>query len=233
MRPLGIPLKCKTFLAGTRAEFGTKQNIWFEYTIATMTTIATFNKTLLDFIADLGETFDDVAEIGLLRAMIPSLINDNEQAALKLYMDALRPYGEKLVKKDHTIFEAPLVIGTLDVSTLWHADGLDDGTREAIMNYISTLFVLGMTLENVDGEMLNNIEKMAADAASTLKETGSIDIAAVLPGLMQNVGTMMGMRPEEIPSLDDPKMKELLNSVMKNFTGSTLGEYSDTDMFEM
>ena len=181
----------------------------------------------------MGETFDDVAEIGLLRAMIPSLINDNEQAALKLYMDALRPYGEKLVKKDHTIFEAPLVIGTLDVSTLWHADGLDDGTREAIMNYISTLFVLGMTLENVDGEMLNNIEKMAADAASTLKESGSIDIAAVLPGLMQNVGTMMGMRPEEIPSMDDPKMKELLNSVMKNFTGSTLGEYSDTDMFEM
>ncbi len=198
-----------------------------------MTTIATFNKTLLDFIADLSETFDDVPEIGLLKAMVPTLIQDNEQAALTLFMDSLRPYAEKLIKKDRSLFDNPVVLGTLDVSTLWHADGLDDGTKDAIMNYISTLFILGMTLENVNGDMLNSIEQMAEEAASSLKQNGSIDIAAVLPGLMQNVGTMMGMKPEEIPSLDDPKMRQLLDSVMQNFTGSTLGEYSDADMYEM
>ena len=198
-----------------------------------MTTIATFNKTLLDFISDLSETFDDVSEIGLLKMMIPTLINDDEHGAMKLYMNALRPYSEKLIKKDVTMFDQPVVLGTLDVSTLWHADGLDDGTRDAIMNYVSSLFVLGMTIENVDGDMLNNIEKMASDAAASLKESGSIDIASVLPGLMQNVGAMLGMRSEEIPSLDDPKMRQILDSVMQNFTGSTLSEYSDADKIEM
>lgn len=192
-----------------------------------MTTISAFNKTLTDFIADLSETFDDVPEIGLLKAMVPTLIHDDVHGAMKLYMNALRPYATKLINKDVSMFEQPVVLGTLDVSTLWHADGLDDGTRDAIMNYISTLFVLGMTLENVDSNMLDNIEKMASDAATTLKETGSLDIASVLPGLMQNVGTMMGMKPEEIPSLDDPKMRQILDSVMQNFTGSSLNEFSD------
>ena len=87
-----------------------------------MTTVATFNKTLLDFIADLSETFDDVSEIGLLKAMIPQLIRDKETAAVDLFMKSMEPYAQHIINRDAAMFESPVIIGTLDVSTLWNAN---------------------------------------------------------------------------------------------------------------
>ena len=197
-----------------------------------MTTVATFNKTLLDFIADLSETFDDVSEIGLLKALVPSLIRDNEMAAVDLFMAAMTPYAKSIVNRDASMFDAPVILGTLDVSTLWNADGLDDATRSAILDYVNSLFVLGMTLQKVDGAVLGQIESLAGDAAKSLKQSGSLDIASVLPGLMQNVGSMLGMKPDEIPNMDDPEMKKILDSVMQNFTGSSFAEYTENERMD-
>ena len=197
-----------------------------------MTTVATFNKTLLDFIADLSETFDDVSEIGLLKALIPSLIRDNEMAAVDLFMAAMTPYAKSIVNRDASMFDAPVILGTLDVSTLWNADGLDDATRSAILDYVNSLFVLGMTLQKVDGAVLGQIESLAGDAAKSLKQSGSLDIASVLPGLMQNVGSMLGMKPDEIPDMNDPEMKKILDSVMQNFTGSSFAEYTENERMD-
>jgi len=197
-----------------------------------MTTVATFNKTLLDFIADLSETFDDVSEIGLLKALVPSLIRDNEMAAVDLFMAAMTPYSKSIVNRDASMFDAPVILGTLDVSTLWNADGLDDATRSAILDYVNSLFVLGMTLQKVDGAVLGQIESLAGDAAKSLKQSGSLDIASVLPGLMQNVGSMLGMKPDEIPDMNDPEMKKILDSVMQNFTGSSFAEYTENERMD-
>jgi len=197
-----------------------------------MTTVATFNKTLLDFIADLSETFDDVSEIGLLKALVPTLIRDNEMAAVDLFMAAMTPYAKSIVNRDASMFDAPVILGTLDVSTLWNADGLDDATRSAILDYVNSLFVLGMTLQKVDGAVLGQIESLAGDAAKSLKQSGSLDIASVLPGLMQNVGSMLGMKPDEIPNMDDPEMKKILDSVMQNFTGSSFAEYTRNERMD-
>lgn len=197
-----------------------------------MTTVATFNKTLLDFIVDLSETFDDVPEIGLLKAMIPQLIRDNETAAVDLFMKAMEPYAKHILNRDASMFELPVILGTLDVSTLWNADGLDDVTRSAIMDYVNSLFVLGMTLQKVDGAVLGQIESLAGDAAKSLKQSGSLDIASVLPSLMQNVGQMLGMKPDEIPDMNDPEMKKILDSVMQNFTGSSFAEYTENERMD-
>jgi len=197
-----------------------------------MTTVATFNKTLLDFIADLSETFDDVSEIGLLKALVPTLIRDNEMAAVDLFMAAMTPYAKSIVNRDASMFDAPVILGTLDVSTLWNADGLDDATRSAILDYVNSLFVLGMTLQKVDGAVLGQIESLAGDAAKSLKQSGSLDIASVLPGLMQNVGSMLGMKPDEIPDMNDPEMKKILDSVMQNFTGSSFAEYTENERMD-
>jgi len=197
-----------------------------------MTTVATFNKTLLDFIVDLSETFDDVPEIGLLKAMIPQLIRDNETAAVDLFMNAMEPYAKHILNRDATMFESPVILGTLDVSTLWNADGLDDVTRSAIMDYVNSLFVLGMTLQKVDGAVLGQIESLAGDAAKSLKQSGSLDIASLMPGLMQNVGQMLGMKPDEIPDMNDPEMKKILDSVMQNFTGSSFAEYTENERMD-
>jgi hypothetical protein len=196
-----------------------------------MTTIAAFNHTLLEFIADLSECFDDVSEIGILKSMIPQVIKQDERGGLKLFMNSVRPYGERLIKKDASIFDSPMVIGTLDVSTLWNAEGLDEGSKTAIMNYLSTLFVIGMTLENVDDNILSGIEKIAENAAEELKSSGSVDVGKLLPGLMQNVGALMGVG-DKIPDANDPKMKNLIDGIVKNFTGSSMQELQDIDSME-
>jgi len=196
-----------------------------------MTTIAAFNRLLQDFVSELSDTFDDVAQMTLFKTSLPLIIQANERGGLELFMDAVRPYAEKILKSDRTVFDSPVVIGGLDVSQLWHIEGLDEGSKTAIMNYMNTLFTLGIALENVDAPVLSSIEDMAKQAAAQLEENGSIDLAGMLPDLMKNVGSLLGADMSCMPDASDPRLKNMLDSVMSNFMGpgATLEEFAQID----
>jgi len=203
-----------------------------------MTTIAAFNRLLTDFVADLSDTFEDVPQMAVFKSSLPMILQTNARGGLQMFMNSVRAYGEKILKKDVSMFDAPLMIGGLDVSQLWHVEGLDEGSRTAIMNYINTLFTLGLALETVDAPVLENIEQLAKDAAAHMEQTGTIDFQAMLPGLMQNVGSLLGA---DMPDMNDPKLQGVLDSVMANFMGPGMGldqlaqierEMSDDDEME-
>jgi hypothetical protein len=185
------------------------------------TTLNSFNHVLCEFIEELSLTFDEVPQIKLYKAGLPSLLTQDERAGLNFFMNAVRSHGNRIMAKDETLFsEDAIDLGMgLSVSELWHAEGLDDDTRNAIWNYLTSLFILGMTIESLDSDMLGAIENLANETANKLKnQGGGLDISNMLPDLMSSVGGILGAGPIDG---SDQQMGEILQSVMSsmNFSG--------------
>jgi hypothetical protein len=197
-----------------------------------MTTLGSFNHMLQEFVAELSATFPDYPQITLFKAALPGMLKENPRQGLDTFMAATSPHGEKIMQNDESFFEEDINLGMgLKLNDLWHADGLDTDTRKAIFSYVSTLYVLGMTIQNLDPKILDGIEDIAKNAAATVKETGSLDIAGMLPQMMSQVGNLMGV---DTPDPNDPTFQSLVSMLGDNFgkggagTMPMLGDGDDT-----
>lgn len=180
------------------------------------TTLRTFNHTMLEFFDELSLTFDDVPQIQLYKNALPGMLEQNDRAALEFFMNATKAHGEKIMAKDSSLFDEDAIdLGmNLRLSDLWHAEGLDDDSRNAIWNYLSSLFILGTTIQSLDDNMLQSIENLANQTAQQIKEQGSMDMSAILPGLMQSVGGILGSGAGGGTDPNDPGFQNIVQSVL-------------------
>ena len=179
-----------------------------------MTTLNSFNHMLKEFVPELSATFPDYPQITLFKAGLPGMLEENPRCGLDSFMKATSPYGDKIMQADESFFEADIDLGMgLKLNELWHADGLDADTRKAIFSYVSSLYVLGITIQSLDPSILNGIEDIAKNAAATMKETGTVDISSMLPQMMSQVGSLMGV---DTPSADDPTFQSLMGMLGPN-----------------
>jgi len=174
-----------------------------------MTTLNSFNHMLKEFVKELSATFPEYPQITLFKAALPGMLEENPQYGLDTFMKATSPHGDKILQNDEAFFEEDIDLGMgLKLNDLWHADGLDEDTKKAIFSYVSTLHVLGMTIQSLNPDILNGIESIAKNAAASMKESGSVDIAGMLPQMMSQVGQLMGV---ETPDPSDPTFKSLMS----------------------
>lgn len=200
-----------------------------------MTTLASFNHMLKEFVDELSTTFPEYPQIALFKAGLPAMLEADERRGLDMYMAAVSPHGDKIMSGDESFFQEDMDLGMgLKLNELWNAEGLDDETRKAIFSYVSTLFVLGMTIQALDPSILNGIEDIAKNAAASMKESGSLDMTQMLPQMMQQVGSLMGVGA---PDTNDPKFQSLMGMIGQNLTAGgvsdilpALGDGGDEEM---
>jgi len=67
---------------------------------------------------------------------------------------------------------------------------MNDGTKDAVWQYLQTLYILGTTIQSVPEDTLTAIEAMAKDVAEKMQNSdGDINQDA----LMKMMGSMSGM----------------------------------------
>lgn len=185
-----------------------------------MTTLDSFNHMLKEFVAELSATFPEYPQITLFKAGLPGMLEGNPRYGLETFMKATSPHGDKILQNDEAFFEEDIDLGMgLKLNDLWHADGLDDETRKAIFSYVSTLHVLGMTIQSVNPDILSGIESIAKNAAASMKESGSVDIASMLPQMMSQVGQLVGV---ETPDPSDPTFASLMSMLGDSVGNGTI-----------
>lgn len=156
------------------------------------TTIASFNAMLLEFVTELSETFPEYASISVFNGMLPSFIKQDEMYGVNTFMKTLQPYGNLILTQNDELFEKDISLGPLKLKDLWHAPGLSEESKKAIWSYIMNLFVLGMTLNQLNPQMLSGIEDLAKRTAAQMKASGNFDLSSMLPSLIQGVGNIVG-----------------------------------------
>ena len=102
---------------------------------------------------------------------------------------------DKIMSKDESFFlddnNQAGFIAELNIRKHWTPD-LSQNTKEAIWQYLQTLFILGTTITMIPQETLSSIETIAADCADKMQNgNGTMDPSA-LTGLFSSLGNMLG-----------------------------------------
>lgn len=159
-----------------------------------MASVSAFNDMMGQFIAELHRAFP--AEKGIKKFMTSfELLRDaNGRKCVEAYMGSIGPYSTKISNKDETFITEDLpnieFMKDLNIKDLWGSASAK--TKDAIWQYMQTLYMLGTAISAVPEGTLSVIENMAKDAADKLQgDGGNIDEAALQKMMAGFLGGMM------------------------------------------
>lgn len=155
-----------------------------------MTSVSAFNDMLEQFLQELNQTFPEEKAIVKYQTSIELLRKTNPRKVIEGFMSNVSSISDRMLARDETLITSG-DINTLipDINISDHWSECSDNTRNAIWQYLQTLYMLGTTITSLPADTLNMIEDVAQKAASNMDaEGGSIDQGAI----MKMLGGMFG-----------------------------------------
>jgi len=165
-----------------------------------MTSISAWNDMMTQFISELLSTFPEEKSIKKYQTSFDLLRKSNPRKCIEGYMAEVTPVQDKIMSKDESFFldsnsNTSELIRDLNIAKYWTPE-LSQNTKDAIWQYLQTLYILGTTITMIPQETLNSIEKIATDCADNMQNGGQFDPSA-LTGLFSSLGGMLGNGPAE------------------------------------
>jgi len=159
-----------------------------------MTSVSAWNDMMDKFLNELRETFPEEKAIKKYQTSFDLLRKSNPRKCVEAYMMEAGKVQDKIMNKDESYFldssNNSGVISELNISKHWTPE-LSNNTKEAIWQYLQTLYILGTTITMIPQETLSAIENVATDCANKMQEGGGFDPSA-LSGLFSSLGGMLG-----------------------------------------
>lgn len=162
-----------------------------------MSNINAFTETLKEFLNEMVKTYPEEEALQEKLDTINDLNDKGLKKMFKRLVDDLKSVSDDITSKNGDCFKEGKCkfFDDMNMENVWKID-VDDNTRNAIWQYLNTLFILGTTIQAIPPEMMSTIEKMAQDCASSMaKNTGDgeeqeIDMEALMAGMKNIMGNM-------------------------------------------
>jgi len=145
-----------------------------------MTTIKAFDDLMNQFIGELHSAFPDEPK----KMGVPC----------QEYIKYLGPWSTQLAAKDPSFFcEENAFAKAFGLDVIWKREDCSETTRNAIWQYISSLYMIGTTMSMFPPETLSMIESVAENCAKNMKvdQSGQIDEKALMAGVNSMLSQMM------------------------------------------
>ena len=114
-------------------------------------------------------------------------------------MGSMGPMQEKVMGKDESFFvdncDTIEFLSDMNLKKHWTPD-LSQKTKDAIWQYLQTLFILGTTITMIPVDALGMIEDVAQKCAGNIQANGTMDETA-LTGLFSSLGNLLGGSAEK------------------------------------
>jgi hypothetical protein len=158
-----------------------------------MSTLDAFNTLMRNFITELNETFPEFKELAVFAMGYDAFVSLDPSKPLETFMETMEPHSSLIMGRDVSLFEQEGLAlgGAIDLKQMWHSQDLSEATRDAIWQYLTTLYVLGSTIKSMSPEVLGTIESVAHDCANKV-ESGEMSMADIMPSLMQSMSSILG-----------------------------------------
>lgn len=112
-----------------------------------------FNDTALEFLNKLSSTFPHIDKIKEFKLMYHGILLLGKEKPVSMFMENMEPFGLQIMSKNEIFFKndqyvdmAESISGKLGLIQIWDTTSSD--IKEAIWQYIQTLYVLGMNITN-------------------------------------------------------------------------------------
>ncbi len=158
-----------------------------------MASITAFSDMMGQFLVELHKTFPEEKSIKKMLTSFDLVKSTNPRLLVDSFMKSVSPYAETISSKDEIfilVHSSDIeFLAELNIIKLWKRMG--EGTKDAVWQYLQTLYILGTTIQSVPEDTLNAIEAMAKECATKMQsgEDGEINQDA----LMKMMGSMTGM----------------------------------------
>jgi len=135
-------------------------------------TYSTFNKTLVEFLEALSNTFDDSPDILKARDALNVIVGANEEVELPLeqFHDLFSPHFDLVLSSDDKLFskvKLPFVDG-FDMEKAYEES--DEETRNAIFSYVQQLTTISVMLKTMTPDMLTSIGEIAESCVAQIRD---------------------------------------------------------------
>lgn len=158
-----------------------------------------FNEMMNQFLGDLERTFPDEQAIKAVKAAPPTM-ND--------FMTTVRPWSDKIGVKDDAFFtEDNPFVKSLNLHEIWKSSDATAQTKDAIWQYMSSLFFMGTMQSLLPPDMMSMIESTAENLARNMESGGMIDQNTISRMAAQIVNGSMGARPQPRRRIAKPSKK--------------------------
>lgn len=137
-----------------------------------MSSVSAFNDLMSQFLSELRQTFPEEKSIKKYDASFDILRKSNPRKCVDTFMTAVGPYSQKIQARDESIFDEDLeFLVTMNIKTHWTPE-LSSNTKDAIWQYLNTLYMLGTTITAIPKETLDMIEGMANKCMTDMSNNG-------------------------------------------------------------
>ena len=153
-----------------------------------MTTIQAFNEMMGQFLDELVATFPEEEAFKAVQA------TPRTRATFDAFMKQVSPHATALMAKSPDFFcEQNEFVKGLNLHVVWASPDATTATKDAIWQYIQTMYILGNTINMFPPETLSMIEAAAENCAKNMKTTGgAMDEKALMTGMNNMLSQMMG-----------------------------------------
>lgn len=171
-----------------------------------MTSVSAWCEMMQQFLDELESTLPEEKGISYYKQKYDLVRKTNPRVAVEKYMARMGPYSQQLMSKDEKFFlddcsEEDGFIDKINLRHHWKSGTLSANTKDAIWQYLQTLYVLGTTITAIPQDALNMIEDVANKCAQNMQNgEGGIDQKALMDGmggLFSSLSTMMQNPPTE------------------------------------
>lgn len=162
-----------------------------------MASVKAFNDMLLQFLNEMKLTFpDEETNIEKYNKKLELAISSNPNIVPKQFISKLSPYQEKISERDETLFTEDAskidILKEINFSKNWNDSS--ENNKNAIWQYVQTLYMLGTTINTIPKETLNMIEKVAKECADKFtndENGGKIDEEHLMKSMQGLLGGML------------------------------------------
>jgi len=146
------------------------------------------------FLVELHKTFPEEKGLKKCLSAFDLMKETNPRLVVDGFMASVTPFADKISAKDDTFFinESKNLDFMKDVNLEKHWSSCSQNTKDAIWQYVQTLYMLGTTISSIPEDTLSMIENVAKQCADTMKDDGSeLDESALMKTMQGMLGGML------------------------------------------
>ena len=145
------------------------------------------------FISELVMTFPEEKRIKKYQASFEILRKTNPRKCVESFIKAVAPHASYINEKNDAFMSIEIdFLKDINIKKYWTED-LSQNTKDAIWQYVQTLYMLGTTIVSIPADTLSAIERIAEQCAGQLQmsgENGQFDEKALMSTMSGLLGGM-------------------------------------------
>ena len=162
-----------------------------------MASVTAFTDMMKQFLLELNKTFPKEKAIKKCLNGFEMMVDTNPRILVDKFVESVTPYQDKLSARDESFFmencDKIEFVKDMNLKTNW--PDASEGTKNAIWQYMQTLFMLGMTITSIPNETLQMIENVAKQCADDMQtKDGNINEAGLLNSMQSMLGGMLNKK---------------------------------------